>query len=158
MIAIEYLVTASPEFFAGHTRGAYFKSALEFLKQKHGKQNLISVALHLDETTPHLVAYVVPINAAGKLAAKDFLGGREKLRQLQTDFFQTVGAKFGLERGVKGSRATHQKVQQFYSHIGIKDDLKPLRKMDKFAGALGLKTEATIAPAKRLKKLFKPGQ
>ena len=142
VIAIEYLVTASKEFFVGHTRTAYFKKALEFLKVKHGKQNVISAVLHLDETSPHMVVYVVPLNSDGRLSAKDFLGGREKLSQLQSSFFEKVGASFGLERGVKGSVATHQAVQRFYTQVSVKPELKPLGRMDKLADVLGVKTQA----------------
>lgn len=148
VLAIEYLITASPEFFkeAGsdtlHTRGGFFNAALDFLRHKHGKQNVISAALHLDEKTPHLVAYVVPISAAGNLCAKDFLGGKGKLRRLQSDFFEQVGVKFKLERGVPGSRATHQKVQRFYSEINHPPSLKSLSPIDKLAGLVGVQTEA----------------
>ena len=149
VLAIEYLVTASPEFFkdAGlkttHTRAGFFNAALDFLRQKHGKQNVISAALHMDETTPHLVAYVVPLNAAGKLCAKDYLGGKDKLVRLQTDFFEQVGSKFELARGVQGSRATHQAVKRFYSQIDLPSPLKPLSSIDKIADLLGFQTAAT---------------
>ena len=149
VLAIEYLVTASPEFFkdAGlkttHTRAGFFNAALEFLRQKHGKQNVISAALHMDETTPHLVAYVVPLNAAGKLCAKDYLGGKDKLVRLQTDFFEQVGSKFELARGIQGSRATHQAVKRFYSQIDSPAPLMPLSSIDKIADLLGFKTSAT---------------
>ena len=148
VLAIEYLVTASPEFFKNtgtdllHTRAGFFNAALEFLRLKHGKTNVISVALHLDEKTPHLVAYVVPINASGKLCAKDFLGGKDKLMRLQSDFFEQVGSKFGLERGVQGSRATHQAVQRFYTQINHPPALKSLSAFDKIAGLVGITTQA----------------
>ena len=150
VLAIEYLVTASPEFFRGEdnttvTHSNYFNAALEFLRLKHGKKNIISAALHLDETTPHLVVYAVPLNVAGKLCAKDFLGGRAKLTQLQTDFHERVGAKFGLKRGVQGSRARHQDVKKFYAGIQEQPELESLTTLDKIAGVLGIKTAAAKA-------------
>ena len=36
---------------------------------------------------------------------------------MQTEFNKKVAGKFGLERGQEGSRATHQKVQRFYSEM-----------------------------------------
>ncbi|WP_227553361.1 plasmid recombination protein, partial [Acinetobacter baumannii] len=32
-----------------------FKRSLEWLKQRHGAEYVISTSIHLDETTPHLV-------------------------------------------------------------------------------------------------------
>lgn len=51
------------------------------------------------------------------LCAKEFLGGREKLRAMQTDFAETVGKKYGLERGKEHSTAKHQTVRAFYAAI-----------------------------------------
>lgn len=52
-----------------------------------------------------------------RLSAAEFVNGREKLRDLQTDFAQSVGVKHGLERGVQGSKAKHQTVKQFYAKL-----------------------------------------
>lgn len=110
VLSIEYLITASPEWF--HTarsaqQDAYFKSAAAWLEERHGKDNVVCVNLQLDETSPHLVAYVVPLTSDGRLAAKDFLGGREALRKMQTDFANQVGIPAGLQRGIEGSKAKH---------------------------------------------------
>ena len=67
--------------------------------------------IQLDETTPHLVAYVVPIDKKGKLNCRHFLGGREKMTAMQTDFANVVGAKYGLQRGQEGSKAKHEEVK-----------------------------------------------
>ena len=148
VLAIEYLVTASPEFFkdAGmnttHTRASFFNAALAFLRNLHGHANVLNATLHLDETTPHLVAYVVPLNASGKLCAKDFLGGRAKLAKLQSDFYEGVGKGFGLQRGVRGSRASHQEIKQFYSNLQDQPQLQPLSTLDKVASIFGFTTIA----------------
>ena len=153
VLAIEYLVTASPEFFKDtglnttHTRASFFNAALEFLRNLHGHANVLNATLHLDETTPHLVAYVVPLNASGKLCAKDFLGGRDKLKRLQTSFYERVGSKFGLERGLQGSSATHQNVKKFYGQISNQPKLNSLSVVDKLADLVGIKTQAIKARA-----------
>jgi cell division septum initiation protein DivIVA len=36
---------------------------------------------------------------------------------MQTEFADAVGRRHGLERGIEGSRATHQKVRQWYGQI-----------------------------------------
>ena len=53
----------------------------------------------------------------GKLNARNFLGGRDKLRAMQTDFAQKVGADFGLDRGIEGSKLKHERVQRNYALI-----------------------------------------
>lgn len=57
---------------------------------------------------------VIPLDARGKLNARELVGGKDKLRQMQTDFARDVGQPFGLERGQERSRATHQTIQEYY--------------------------------------------
>lgn len=116
VLAIEYLVTASPEWFK--TRPAkqqhtYFAAAVRWLEARHGKANIVCVNMQLDETSPHLVAYVVPLTRDDRLSAKDFLGGRKVLSQMQTEFAELVGKPVGLQRGVEGSKATHTSAKQY---------------------------------------------
>jgi len=120
VLAIEYLVTASPEAMNAKGRGdqdAYFSDALEWLKAKHGAENVVYAGIHRDESTPHMYAYVVPIDARGKLNCRAFLGGAEALSAMQTDFAERVGRKHALERGIQGSKAKHQSIQQWYGQI-----------------------------------------
>lgn len=123
VLAIEYLLTASPEFFSEGSKNVrderlkkWCEAQVEFIKIEHGEKNILCMYLHLDEKTPHIEAYVVPIDGKGKLNCKSFLGGANKLKGLQTRY-ATHNKDFGLERGLKGSRATHQQVQKFYEQI-----------------------------------------
>ncbi|MEL4639810.1 MobV family relaxase, partial [Acinetobacter baumannii] len=106
VLCVEYLITMSPDWSGLGTEkeADFFKRSLEWLKQRHGAENVISTSIHRDETTPHLVAYVVPIDLEGKLNAREFLGGRSKLSKMQTDFYNEV-KHLGLERGLEGSKA-----------------------------------------------------
>jgi hypothetical protein len=120
VLAIEYLVTASPEAMAGRSRAdqdAYLQDALAWLKARHGAENVVYAGIHRDETTPHLYAYVVPLDEKGKLNAKKWLGGAKALGQMQTDFANQVGAKHGLERGIENSKAKHQAIRDWYSQV-----------------------------------------
>lgn len=120
VLAIEYLVTASPEHLHGKTReqqDAYFRDALTWLGERHGEANIIYAGIHRDETTPHLYAYAVPLDGRGKLNCRAFLGGAEALRTMQTAFAEQVAVTHGLERGVEGSRARHQTIKRFYGHL-----------------------------------------
>lgn len=148
VLAIEYLITASPEAFKRHggklddTGSGYFADSLKWLQQKHGKENVISATIHLDESTPHMVAYVIPMTADKRLSCREFLGGPEKLRAMQTDFHAKCGAPRGLERGVEGSKAKHEQVSAFYASMTAADEAPALKPKDYAAAAMGIKTEA----------------
>ena len=96
---------------------AYFTDALAWLKERHGAENLIYAGIHRDETTPHLYAYVVPLDPQGKLNCRHFLGGAKALSQMQTDFAERVGQRHGLQRGIEGSKARHTTVRQYYAAL-----------------------------------------
>lgn len=118
VLCIEYMITASPEWSAWGKEGEkeFFDKSLEFLKEKHGAENVITTSIHRDETTPHLIAYVVPVDEKGKLNARHFLGGRQKLSQIQTDFAKKI-EHLGLQRGLEGSRAEHTTIKKYYAEI-----------------------------------------
>lgn len=128
VLCIEYLITASPDWqgFGSEKQGQYFNDAIDWLKQKHGADNVVMTGIQLDETTPHLVAYVIPKDLKGKMNARHFLGGRDKMTAMQTDFADKVGKRFGLERGEQGSKAKHEEVKKFYNDItkGVEVDLE----------------------------------
>jgi hypothetical protein len=130
VLAIEYLVTASPESMASKDRpgqDAYFADALAWLKAKHGAENVVHAGIHRDETTPHMYAYVVP-RVGDKLNCRAFLGGAKALSAMQTDFAQRVGRPHGLERGLEGSKARHTTVQAYYARVnGVKAPAPPIR-------------------------------
>ena len=52
-----------------------------------------------------------------KLNCKRWLGGARRLSLLQTRFHTDISARYGLERGVQGSKATHQEVDRFYARV-----------------------------------------
>ena len=135
VLAIEHLMTASPEAFPlkkdsspDGSRNAYRlvgnkadverwqafeKNCIKWLKERYGAANLVNFTAHLDEQTPHIHAVVVPIDEKGKLNCRYYLGGREKLRELQ-DSFAAIQKGIGLERGIQGSKAHHTTIKQFY--------------------------------------------
>lgn len=118
VLCVEYLISASPEHFVnGEDGSGYFKDAITWLEERHGAENVLVTTIHRDETSPHLVAYIVPLDDTGKLNAKKYLGGRHTLSKMQTDFADRVGKKHGLARGIEGSKATHTTVKQYYDAI-----------------------------------------
>ena len=120
VLCIEHLITASPEWDGWGTEKetAFFEQSKKWLENKYGKNNVVSTTIHRDETTPHLVAYVVPVDEeTGRLNAKKFIGGsRHTLSQMQTDFAVEV-KDLGLDRGVQGSKAKHTSIQEYYEKL-----------------------------------------
>jgi len=124
VLAVEYVMTASPEWFDKATpeqEKAFFQRSLQWLADKYGADRIVTASIHRDEATPHLSAFVVPLTQDKRLSAKEFIGSRDKMRADQTSYAGRV-ADLGLERGIEGSKATHQTIQQHYAAIqqGVK--------------------------------------
>ena len=95
--AVELVMTASPEFAGDWDR--YLKACDGWAARLFGQENVLHVAHHLDESAPHTQILVMPLKD-GKLNAKSFIGGsRDRMTELQDDFFREVGRPMGLERG-----------------------------------------------------------
>ena len=119
VLAVEYMMTASPEWFdtaSAEDEKKFFERSREWLEEKYGKENVLLTSIHRDEKTPHMAAYVVPINDKGRLSAYSFTGQRQQLRDDQTRFAEKM-QDIGLERGIEGSKAKHKSIQQFYKEI-----------------------------------------
>ena len=135
VVAIEFLITASPEIMKElpeEAQDAYFQDSLKWLQDKHGVENVVYAGIHRDETTPHMYAYVVPLDGKGKLNCRSFYGERDALSKMQDDFHQKVGQRFGLDRGIKGSKAKHQDIKRYYSELNSakKQDSKEFQAQD----------------------------
>lgn len=127
VLAVEFLITASPNALDSKTDeeiSAYFSDALRYLQDKHGAENVVYAGIHRDETTPHMYAYIVPLDERGKLNCHKFYGAKNALSDLQTDFFEQVGHKHGLDRGIKGSKAKHTKIRDYYARVNAVEDLQ----------------------------------
>lgn len=65
VVCIEYLISASPSGMSTKSRAeqdAYLNDALDWIKQKHGAENVVCAIVHRDEgTCAHLSAFVVPL-------------------------------------------------------------------------------------------------
>ena len=126
VLCVEILLTASPEYFRPDDHGKAGKwdadqldqwkqSNRQWLDQKFGDR-IVRAELHLDESTPHIHAYLVPLDDKGKLNCKSHFGGRVKLSQFQDSYAQAM-QPIGLERGIKGSRAKHTEVKEYYAAV-----------------------------------------
>lgn len=120
VLGLEFFIGGSPDWFEGkdyQQQDAYFRDAVAWLEKRHGKENVVGWSIHRDESTPHLVAFVVPLDDKGKLNAKQWTGGSAALSRMQTEFAREVSAEHGLERGVEGSKAQHQTIKHFYAQV-----------------------------------------
>lgn len=111
---------------------------LQWLHRTFGRENTVSAVLHMDEHTPHIHATVVPIvtgerrkakkkqQAEGKrtyrkktnairLCADDVLT-REKLVAYHDSYAEAM-ARYGLQRGIRGSEARHTTTAQYYRDL-----------------------------------------
>ena len=123
VLVVEYVMTASPEWFDKATpeqEKAFFQRSLQWLADKYGADRIVTASIHRDEATPHLSAFVVPLTQDKRLSAKEFIGSRDKMRADQTSYAGCV-ADLGLDRGIEGSKATHQTIQKHYSAIRLGD-------------------------------------
>ena len=132
VLCVEMLLTASPEYFrpdepskAGYyqpQRLEDFQQAVhQWLDEQYGDR-IVRAELHLDEATPHIHAYLVPLDERGKLNCRGLFGGREKLSKFQDSYAEAM-SPLGLERGIKGSRAKHTSVKQYYAAVNKEPDL-----------------------------------
>ena len=131
---------------------------LDWLRKTYGEDNVVSAVLHLDESTPHIHATVVPIVtgerrkarekktdepgkrkyrkksvARPRLCADDIMT-RVKLKAYQDSYAETM-SKYGLERGIVGSEARHVTTQEFYRNAiaqqqNLQDNIDELLKIE----------------------------
>ena len=108
VLMTSFILGSDKEFFDGispETQKQFFSDCTEFFAERYGKENVVSAVVHLDESTPHLHLNLMPVTG-GRLCAKE-LFDRTALRNLQTDFYEVVGKKYGLKRGKEGGTAKH---------------------------------------------------
>lgn len=138
LTAFNVLLSGSPDEMkqiqASGKLGEWCDDNIDWLRKTYGAANVVSAVVHLDESTPHIHATVVPIvtterkkkkheeqakkryrkkspNAA-RLCLDDVMS-REKLKEYQ-DTYAAKMAKYGLQRGVRGSEARHISTAEFY--------------------------------------------
>lgn len=117
---------------------------IKWLCDTFGRKNIVSADLHMDETTPHIHATLVPIvtgerrkakaeqeKTAGKKKYKkknpnaarlctDDVMTRDKLKSYQDTYAEAM-AKYGLQRGIDGSEARHTTTQEYYRELVVQN-------------------------------------
>jgi hypothetical protein len=127
---IEVVMTASPEAFQGPNAldaDSFGQAVTDWAQKEFKGAQILGACMHLDESTPHVQLILIPtdLKADGtlQLNAKKYLGSAQKLSAMQTSFAKHVES-FGLERGLKGSKAKHTTIQQFYGAINSQGRVK----------------------------------
>ena len=108
VLITSFILGSDKEFFnwiTAEQQKQFFADCTDFFSERYGKENVVSAVVHLDESTPHLHFNLMPV-ADGRLCAKE-LFDRAALRELQTNFYEVVGKKYGLKRGKEGGTAKH---------------------------------------------------
>jgi hypothetical protein len=120
VVALEVLLTASPEWWAEATpdqQQEWLDASTAWLVEEYGRENIAHLRLHGDERTPHLTGFIVPLDPdTGHLNARKWVGGARRCAQQQTDYAAAV-EPLGLVRGVEGSTAEHERVKRHYGQI-----------------------------------------
>ncbi|MBF2013877.1 MAG: plasmid recombination protein [Rivularia sp. T60_A2020_040] len=138
VLAVEMLLSASASYFrpnAPQEAGTYEKQRLDNFVEasinwldSSWKEQVVRAELHLDEITPHIHAYIVPLDKRGKLNCRALFGGRIKLSQLQDSFGMAV-AYLGISRGIKGSKATYTTLKKYYAAVNQDSQLINLERL-----------------------------
>ncbi len=142
IIMCQMMITSDNEFFKKiglEETKRYFIESYKFVcnYKNLGERNIISAAVHLDETTPHMHLVFIPVihtkdeqgNSIDKICARDFWRGRDSYRKLQNDFHKYVTSKgFDLERGlpVEETGAKHYKIEDLKKITNFENTKKVL--------------------------------
>lgn len=144
----------SPDFFKnGGSKEDFEKHTMAWANKTFGKENIVLAVLHDDETTMHIQMLVTPITPKGKLSASHWLDGPKKLSALQDSFAEEM-KPLGLERGVKGSKSTHESIKSYYARIAAHEaEMQAEKEAIKTASAeLALKTHQNTLQAKKIEE------
>ncbi|MBW4512944.1 MAG: plasmid recombination protein [Scytonematopsis contorta HA4267-MV1] len=129
VLGIEMLLSASPQYFRPDNPaipGAYIQELVDnfvaassqWLLDRY-QDRVLRADLHLDESTPHIHAFIVPIDHRGRLNSRALFNGRKQMSELQESFANAV-KHLGIERGIKGSKAKHTDIKKYYTAVNCK--------------------------------------
>jgi len=139
----DIMLSCSPAFFRPDdpdAAGTWDKNRLDtfkaeamiFLKKGFGDR-LIRVDLHLDESTPHIHAIVVPILPSSdksrfRLSGKDMFNPKTLTNMQET--WERAMSRHGVGPRLKKSTATHIKLKDYYSAIAADETWKNIQNLN----------------------------
>lgn len=140
-LAVDLVLSAGNGFYYSlpkEEQEIWIQENIRFLKNNFG-DNCIYAVLHMDETTPHIHALIVPrfFNKEKnryELSSNKYFDGIEKMRDWQDKYAEHMGNKFNnLIRGIRGSKARHMDIQTYYSFLTKKFDVMNGNKIEVYA-------------------------
>lgn len=97
----------------------WLKETFNVNPEKYG-DNVLSVVYHGDEPgNVHCHAFIVPIDDKGNLNARYYVKSRQKLIEMQDSYGTIMKKEHNLERGVPGSKASHQDIKRYYTALNM---------------------------------------
>ena len=138
---VDGIITSDSDFFKGLTpreERQFFKDSLEFLKEEYGEENMVYATVHVDEKTPHMHFGFVPLTDDGRLSAKEKLGNKKAMTELQDRFNSFIKEQgHDLERGISKSltQAEHKQMETLkketdYHENQLKEIQEKYKKID----------------------------
>lgn len=116
---VDGIITSDEEYFGDmedYEIKEFFKDGLEFLEKEYGKENMLYATVHLDERVPHMHFGFVPLTDDGRLSAKERLGNKKALTELQDRFnVHMNGRGHDMERGTSKqvTEREHRQMDQY---------------------------------------------
>lgn len=97
-VLVDFVFTFSPEMIGKIDMQKWINTNIEWLKKEFGAKNLLRLDMHWHESTPHLHAFVLPLDDKNKFNFKYYVRHISQLVGLQ-DRYAEVMKPFNLERG-----------------------------------------------------------
>lgn len=95
------------------------KDVYDWCVRRYGQENIVGFQVHLDESSPHIHALIVPVGIRSKSGRECVMWsakfGKDRyeygriLKDMHTSLYEDVGSKYGLERGdsIDGHNVQH---------------------------------------------------
>lgn len=112
VVGLNFIVTTSEEFSSKEEEFDFYEKSRKYIAEQFGE--VVGWAIHKDETSTHMQVVTIPL-VDGKLNARQLIGGdRNRMKRIQTEFYEQVGKEFGLKRGkdVEETKDIHKTVEQ----------------------------------------------
>lgn len=112
VVVAEFVLTFSPEQTEKimAQKDEWIKSNIEWVKKEFESKGaeLFRWDLHMDETTPHIHAFILTTDEKGMFNGTQFFGKKKMLENYQTTYAEAM-EPYGLERGIskKETKARH---------------------------------------------------
>jgi hypothetical protein len=140
------------------------KDVYDWCAKRYGQKNIIGFQVHLDESSPHIHALIVPVGQRSKSGRECVMWsakfGKSRyeyghiLREMHTSLYEEVGSKYGLERGdsIEGRNVSHLSKRDYIRKLS--KDAKQAEKAVKGLQTMIRKLEREmLADRNRLKEI-----